>query len=370
MKIVFDGLIYSLQNQGGISRYFDELINSLAERSDCEVTVLLRKNTSNKVFNNRVRVEIINSTIYTNNKFLKYLSVFIDGIKTEKFLQKRKDLQDSILHHTYYRHFDGLKIKQIITVYDLVHEVFPRFFTDFLDKIYVYNKKRAILKADSIITISENTKTDLIKLYNIDSLKINTTYLGVSDIFKNIKRDKPARPFFLFVGNRDKYKNFPFLLKTYGSWSKKNTYDLICFGGGEFNKEEARLINDLNLSSVVKQISNIADADLVSYYNNATALIYPSLHEGFGLPILEALACGTHVICSDIPVFHEVGGKFPLFFTNSHTDLIRCLGEVTNNIYTVPANPTEWIKQFSWKKAVTETIEVYSKISGIHLLFF
>lgn len=362
MKIVFDGLIYSLQNQGGISRYFDELINGLAEKQDCKVVVLMRKDKLNKSFNSKVKIEIINSTIHTNNKFLKYLSVFIDSIKTQKFLQNRKDLQDAILHHTYYRHFNGIDNKQVITVHDLTHELFPNLFEGLLNTFYTYNKKRSILATDTLIAISQNTKNDLINLYKIHPDKIKVVYHGVSPKFTQIEKNKKDEPFFLFVGNRDKHKNFPFLLETYGSWPKKNDYDLICLGGGEFDKEETKLINDLNLSSIVKQIPKVTDADLVSYYNNATALIYPSLYEGFGLPILEAIACGTPVICSDIPVFHEVGGKFPLFFTNSYIDLIRCLDEVTNNIYTVPANPTKWVQQFTWVETTDKTIAVYKKL--------
>lgn len=351
-----------MQNQGGISRYFDELINGLALNPECEVTVLLRKDTRNKIFNEKVTVEVIDSIIYSRNRFLKYLSIFIDGIKTKKFLLSRTDLSNAILHHTYYRHFNSLKVKQIITVYDLVHEVLPDFFTGFLDKIYLYNKKQAILKSDSIIAISENTKTDLIKLYNIDPKKINVVYLGVSEIFKRTEKDKRVKPFFLFVGNRNKYKNFPFLLKAYNSWPRRNDFDLICAGGGEFNKEENKLISELNLNNIVKQVPNVGDPGLASYYNNTTALIYPSIYEGFGLPILEAMACGTPVICSDIPIFHEIGSNFPLFFKNRPNELIERLDEITNNTYASPANSIEWTKQFYWQKVVTEIIELYENM--------
>ena len=361
MKIVFDGLIYSLQNQGGISRYFDELINGLAERPDHEVIVLMRKNNSNKIFNDKVKIEIIDSTIYTNNKFFKYLSVFIDGIKTQKFLHNRKNLQNGILHHTYYRHFSNIGSKQVITVYDMTDEIFPKFFKGLFYYLYAYNKKRAILKADSIITISESIKKDIINIYGIAPEKIDVIYLGVSKIFKKVAENKPTKPFFLYVGYRYYYKNFPLLLKAFSSWSKKDDYSLLCLGGGEFKKDETRLIENLNLNNIVKQIPNITDTDLVSYYNDTTALIYPSLYEGFGLPIIEAMACDTPVICSDIPVFHEVGGASPLFFTNSQTDLMRCLDEVTNNTYSSPTNSRGWTETFTWEKTTLNTLEIYKK---------
>ena len=362
MKIVFDGLIYSLQNHGGISRYFDELINGLAEEPDCDVTVLLRKNTINRVFNKKVKIEIIDSTINTNNKFLKYASVFIDGLKTQKFLRSRKDLQNGILHHTYYRNFKNIRNKQVITVYDMTDEIFPKIFKGLFYYLYSNNKKRAILKADSIITISESTKKDIVNLYGITREKINVIYLGISNIFKSISKNEPTKPYFIYVGYRYYYKNFPLLLKAFSSWNKKNNYDLICLGGGEFDKAETKLINDLSLTNTVKQIQNVSDIDLVSYYNNTTALIYPSQYEGFGLPILEAMACGTPIICSDIPVFHEMSGEFSIFFQNDSTDLIRCLDEVSDNNYKIPANSIEWTEQFTWKKTVQGTIIVYKKL--------
>lgn len=364
MKIFFDGLIYSLQNQGGISRYFDELINGLASIPDYEVTVLLRKDNLGKIFNKKIKIEIINSTIYTNSKFLKYLSVFIDNIKTRRFLQKRKDLQDIILHHTYYRHFWNIKAKQVITVYDMTDEIFPKFFKGLFYYFYARNKKRVILKVDSIITISESTKKDIINLYGVTSEKISVIYLGISNIFKKIPKNKPSKPFLLYVGARYYYKNFPFLIKSFNSWDRKNDYDLICIGGEKFNEEETGLINKLHLEQTVKQIQNVSDIDLVSYYNNTASFIYPSLYEGFGLPILEAMACGTPVICSDIPVFHEVGGKFPLFFRDKES-LLKCLDKALNNTFTTPTGSTEWVKHFSWDKMIIETVDIYKKFASI-----
>ncbi len=363
MKIVFDGLIYSLQKQGGISRYFDELINGLAEKQDCEITVLIRKDILNKVFNGRVKVEIIDSSINTSNKLLKYLSILIDGRKTKNFLKNRKDLQDGVLHHTYYRYFSDLKAKQVITVYDMTDEIFPKFFKGILYYLYAYNKKRVIFKSDSVITISESTKKDIVNFYNITLEKINVIYLGISNIFKKINRNKPAKPFFLYVGYRYYYKNFPFLLKAFNLWSQKDKYDLLCLGGGEFNKAETKLINDLNLANIVKQIPNISDEELVSYYNNAEALAYPSLYEGFGLPILEAMSCGTPVICSDIPVFHEVGGEFPLYYKTSNNFLGQ-LEKTVNKKYSDITKIITWPKKFTWEKTVSDTMKTYRKLIG------
>jgi glycosyltransferase involved in cell wall biosynthesis len=363
MRIVFDGLIYYLQKQGGISRYFDALINGLAERSDCEIVVIMRKNKIDKTFNERVKIETIDSTIYSGNRLSKYISVFIDGIKINKFLKDRGYSRDSIIHSTYYRHYKGITGKQVVTVHDFTPEKFPKLFGGLLDRLNVYNKRNAIKKADALISISNNTKVDLIDLYGIDQGKIRVVYLGVDKIFaKAVEYKKGDKPFFLFVGNRNSYKNFSFILKAISSWSQKDRYDLVCLGGGRFNKEEIGSIESLNLTRTVKQISYVDDAGLVSYYNRAHALIYPSLYEGFGLPIIEAMACGTPVICSDIPVFREIGGKFPLFFKNDPDDFRDCLDKIASIGSPSTLEAINWAKRFTWERTVSDTLNIYREL--------
>lgn len=369
-KIIFDGLIYSLQGQGGISRYFDELLNGLAEQTDYEVVLLLRKNTPLKHFHSKIKIETINSTIYTKNKILKYFSVFIDGLKTRNFLKNRSDLSNNILHHSYYRYFKNIPYTQVLTIHDFTNELFPTHFPYFLNKIAIYNKKKALLGADKIIAISHQTKADLLKLYDIAEDKTKVIHLGVNSIFKKeeLEKENTAKPFFLFVGQRYSYKNFPFLLNTLSTWPKKNDYEMICLGGGEFTKTEKALLKKLNLENVVKQINIQDEKELVKYYNQAVALIYPSLYEGFGLPILEAMACATPVICSDIAVFHEVGGNLPLFFQNTTSDLIKCLELAKGS----PSQKDEsenkaiaWVNKFTWERTVAETLEFYEKLKVI-----
>ena len=137
---------------------------------------------------------------------------------------------------------------------------------------------------------------------------------------------------------------------------------MVCLGGGGFNKEEIRLIESLNLTKTVKQISNVDDTGLVSYYNRAHALIYPSLYEGFGLPIIEAMACGTPVICSDIPVFREIGGKFPLFFKNDPDDFRDCLDKIASVGHYPTLEAINWAKRFTWERTISDTLNIYRKL--------
>ncbi len=113
-KIIFDGLIYSLQGQGGISRYFDELLSGLAEQADYEVVLLLRKNTPLKHFHSKIKIETINSTIYTKTN-LKIFLHFYRWYKNKNYLQDRDGFcRIRVLHHTYYRHFDDISNNKLL----------------------------------------------------------------------------------------------------------------------------------------------------------------------------------------------------------------------------------------------------------------
>lgn len=370
MKIVFDGLIYYLQKQGGISRYFDELIEGFANREDCEVTVLLRKNKIDKVFNNKVKLEIIDSVLCSENKVKKYISVFRDKYAVNRFL-KQNDFSDAVFHYSYYAFYKNLKAKSVVTVHDLVHEKFSNFFGGILNKMYLLNKKKSIKKADSLIAISEQTRNDLIEVYGIKQEKINVVYHGLNKKFRImvdelrsdfLKKKNIGKPFFLFVGNRNLYKNFKFLLMSFSSWKRKEEFDIYCIGGGEFTGEENILINKLNLAGKVKLIISATEEDLVGFYNCSTALIYPSLYEGFGFPILEGIACGTKVLVSDIPVFREIGGDLPIYFNPYDSEsLIKALNLSLSDSHNRVSSGLEWAKKFSWENTISKTLQVYKK---------
>lgn len=370
MKIIFDGLIYYLQKQGGISRYFDELIEGFSNREDCEVIVLLRKNKIDKVFTDKVKLEIIDSTIHSENKIKKYISVFRDKYAVNRFL-KQNDLSGAVFHYSYYTFYKNLKAKSVVTVHDLVHEKFPNFFGGILNKIYLLNKNKSILKADNLIAISEQTKNDLVEVYGIKQEKIDVVYHGLNKKFRImadelksdfLKKKNIGKPFFLFVGNRSLYKNFNFLLTTFSSWERKEEFDIYCVGGGEFTSEENILIKKLNLTGKIKLIIFATEDDLVGFYNCSTALIYPSLYEGFGFPILEGLACGVKVLASDIPVFREIGGDLPIYFNPYDSkSLIKALNLSLSDGHNRVSSGLEWVKKFSWENTISKTLQVYKK---------
>ena len=369
-KIVFDGLIYYLQTGGGISRYIDELINHFSKIDSLEVVVLMRKNKIEKTFNANTKVQIINSNLFIDKKIKKYISLFFDRLAVNKFLSKN-DLSGSIFHYSYYTNYKKLKAKKIITVHDLIHEKFPNFFGGLLNKIYLNNKKKSIIKADKIISISEQTKIDLLSTYNINKNKIDVIYHGINNSFRTLndktKRDfllknDIKKKFFIFVGNRALYKNFEFLIKTFSKWKKKDEFDLYCIGGGKKTPKENILINNLNISDNVKFLPKVSEEDLVSYYNCSFGLLFPSLYEGFGFPILESMACGTLVAASNIDTFKELGGCAPFYFSpHNEESLIEALDLLSFGDDNRIALGLEISKKYTWESTVQKTLNIYKK---------
>lgn len=372
MKIIFDGIIFSLQKNGGISRYFIELINGLAKRKDCEVIVILRKDVSPDIFDSGVKIEFINSLIFRKYKIFKYLSVFFDNINLNLFSRKRKDFKGAIFHSTYYRNPNINFVKKIITVHDFTHEYYPGFFNAFTNIFYKKNKRRAILKSDGLICISNKTKEDMINLYDIKANNVKVIYHGVSDNFhiideleknKFLNKKNIIKPYILYIGSRVLYKNFKAFIMAFYSWNKNTDFDILCIGS-QFNKKELSFLDKLSLKNRVFAVENVSDFELVNYYNCAKFFVYPSEYEGFGLPLLESFSCGTPVVCSGIEVFKEIGLNFPLFFSNED-EMVNCFENAIKLNIINNEEMKNHLKNFSWETTVNKTFDFYKKILNI-----
>jgi glycosyltransferase involved in cell wall biosynthesis len=248
----------------------------------------------------------------------------------------------------------------------MVHELYPDQFhpLDFSAK----NKRIVTSRANRIIAISESTKRDLIRLYDLSPEKIDVIPLasGLSPEFQQ----RPSLPlperYFLYVGKRNTYKNFFFLLQAVKVLFKTDTKCfLVCAGGGTFTKQEIREIERLHLSDRIIQIH--ADDALLAYlYSKAQAFVYPSLYEGFGIPVLEAFACGCPVIVSNRSSLPEVGGDAARYFDPENpASLVSALSEVLNKNDTADhmrEKGLERVKLFSWNDTAQKTLETYKKV--------
>jgi glycosyltransferase involved in cell wall biosynthesis len=375
MKIYIDGIIYSLQKVGGVARYTDELIDGLL-RSGYEVTLILHPYPLyHPLTHEKLEIISIKPFIKINKKIFTIINRIYTKFWIEHYFIKNK-ISKGAFHNTYLTSYNYLKIPQVITIHDMTLEEFPDSFNSFhkiKSKLIHKLIQQAINKTDSIICYSQQTKNDLLKYHKITNKeKINVIYLGVSSLFKrHLDVDKESfrklnnltKPYFFYIGTRLPYKNFNKLLKAFSVWKEKDNFSLVVAGGNEFNNKEIAYIENLGLTKNVVKSKLSKEEDIVMLYNCAHALVFPSTSEGFGLPLVESMACGTPLLISDIPIFREITHDIPYYFnphdTSSITSMLsECLVIDENRINA----GIKRAQNFNWESMVNQTIEIYKKL--------
>jgi glycosyltransferase involved in cell wall biosynthesis len=371
MKILYDHTVFQFQRYGGISRYFYELITRLSIKEDVDISFFQGFHINEYALSEHKQ----NFDSYWGYKwkykpFAKYLAHILFTIPNKMLFDNYVASSDvNVYHPTYY--MKGLKKNRkapiAITVYDMIHELYPQHFID--SWFIIRAKKRAIIIADVIIAISENTKKDLIKIYNVPESKIKVVYLASSLQSSNpITIDELKvryglkRPYILYVGDRRAYKNFEILFNSYINHFSDD-FDLICFGGGNFKAGELK-----NISTRIKNnIIQLAGSDdlLASLYKHAFCFVYPSLYEGFGIPPLEAMSMGCPVIASNTSSIPEVVGDAAILFNpHSKDELVNAIELLYNESKRndLVKRGFEQEKKFSWDKMANETLSIYKNI--------
>ena len=223
-------------------------------------------------------------------------------------------------------------------------------------------------KADTIIAISQNTKDDILKFYpHISASKIEVVYLSHSIELEGAVSTIPGLPekYILFVGSRIDYKNFTFFIEAIAPLLKSvpELY-VVCAGGGKIKPPEKELLEQLNITPQIIQ-QDFEDRDLAAYYHHAQCFVFPSLYEGFGIPVLEAMECGCPVVLSAHSSFTEVAGAAGVYFEkNNANDLLEKVtsligGSLLKHKYI--AAGYEQSKKFSWQKTIVECLDIYKK---------
>jgi glycosyltransferase involved in cell wall biosynthesis len=240
----------------------------------------------------------------------------------------------------------------------MIHELFSQYFSN--DKITVTNKQHLIPQANAIIVVSENTRKDVLRFFPDLEEKIKVIYHGSS--FQQLVGESKKENYILFTGERKNYKNFNTFVKAATPVLIKYDLRLICTGS-PFDDEEKHLLGDLHISdrTICKFVS---DQELVELYSNALAFVFPSLYEGFGIPVLEAFASQCPAVLSNTSSLPEIGGDAAVYFDP------YSINDMRNQIERVICSPSlqkelvkkgiERVKLFSWEKCAKETMEVYN----------
>jgi glycosyltransferase involved in cell wall biosynthesis len=352
VNVIVDGVIYGYQSKGGIPRIFTEILPRMCDMEEGLSISLLLFNTPKgdlpthpRIIENRMYLPNLPPTLNSKaHKIIRYTTKISARVSLG-------DTHKKIWHSTYYSSLPKWDGPYVVTLHDLIYELHPNLFPD--SNVIIPQKYKELSRADIILCDSNSTKQDLMELYRFPEDKIKIVYPGYNPVFilqSPIKEDLNKK-FFLYVGSRAQYKGFEDLLRGYSQSPSRHKLKL--------------LINELGISEEIELQSEISDQELCDLYNRALAFVYPSWREGFGIPLLEAMACGCPIIASRIPSTLEVAGEIPHYFEPGSPDT---LAVTLDRVATESPESSrklaglERVKRFSWDKTAQETLDVYRSL--------
>jgi len=368
MRVVFDQQVFLLQEYGGISRYFCSLASNMINMPDVDAKIIAPLHFNGHIDQLKTP-EIVWGTrapkIPKTSRLIFFASEYAARIAIEYY-------KPDIIHETYFSEniIGPNNARRVLTVYDMTHEIFSDSWPG--SEITSKAKREAAERVDHIICISHSTRNDLLRLFDLPENKVSVIHLGYDPVFDEggIKQSLSVpvdRPYLLFVGKRDGYKNFDGMLRAVShSNSLRSEFSIVCFGGGAFTDKEIQLVRDLNLDlNTIIQIDG-GDDTLASLYRDATAFVYPSLYEGFGIPLLEAMSMNCPVICSNTSSIPEVAGEAAQYFEPDNEESISLAIE---DVVFSPEKRSELqhkgksrCLEFSWERCADETVSLYRSL--------
>lgn len=374
MRIAFDHQAFTLQKTGGISRYFCRVAEELNAASkgmgkDVEVGVFA------PFYRNLYLREAAKSIVHgfpVNNYPTKTatLCVYVNQLIARSLI---KGWQPDIVHETY---FSSNQIAPkgcpvILTVFDMISELAEVDAGANKRHLQSTVKYRSVLRADHIICISKTTKQDLIELFDVPANKVSVVHLGCDQrvISSDLSHQRiNQRPFLLYVGLRDGYKNFNRLLRAISlSPQVMREFDLIAFGGPPFSKDEQSFIKELGYAANQVQHRSGGDDFLINLYQNAAAFVYPSTYEGFGLPPIEAMSHQCPVISSNTSSMPEIIGEAGQYFDPlSEESMSEAIEQVVishSRTKELISMGNERHKLFTWGRCAQETLNIYRSLA-------
>lgn len=363
MRLVVDGTVFERETPGGIARLFSNILLLL-----CDLDPKLRIQL---FFTKTPRIPYPKHrqlSVFLPETFQKILRPFKLN-KSQKLKFQRKLLQiwvgnsrKKIWLSTYFTMPpENWRGKQVVMVHDFIYELFPEYIPG--GESVVRQKADAINAADKVICNSHTTAKDLRLLFPVSEKDVFIAHLAADPIFRVKSQDQISYrmeyPFLLFVGKRGNYKNFATLLEAYSQWKERHTVKLVAVGS-VFSEDEFKAIQEKSLEDEVVVIEHPNDEVLCDLYNQALAFVYPSLYEGFGIPLLEAMQCGCPIIASRIPSTEEVSRDIPFYFDAKEPEsLVAALDQLSDKeeLQIRVQKGLLHAKQFSWR----ETAGVFCK---------
>jgi glycosyltransferase involved in cell wall biosynthesis len=338
IDIHFDNLIYSLQASGGVSTYWQELTSRVAGCPDFSVR------------------------LSPGNKYFRSFPVLT---------------RSSIFHSSHLRTSPSRQVKNVVTVHDLTYEKDLVRTSSIGSRLNVWERKRSIQNSDAIVCVSHSTKADLFEIYPeclekpVEVIWHASSFFGAESVSasqtpREAQLCAVPQKFVLYVGSRAGYKNFDSALMGFAeSMLGTEGFALVCTGM-PFSVQEEAMIVSLGLQRSVRAFSHATVGEMATLYQNALVLLYPSEYEGFGLPPLEAMSCGTPTIAANSSSLPEVLGKAGILLENPQDS--QSIAEALNSLL----NPEVRLrlktlgltqsKNFSWDNSAQAHMNLYRSL--------
>jgi len=364
MRILYDHQVFSLQNVGGASRYYYELMKFLSTVPDTQTELWLGISGTMYPFRtlNPSKAQISAFPEWLSPGMARYLANELWSNLTAAF-QGRMD----IYHPTTYMRMPMVRAKRVVaTHHDCTHERFPQYFSDV--KKILWARKRLFPQVDAIICVSESCRRDLLQFYNVDPAKTHVIHHGLSRLPRSLEaaaelKRQVRREYLLYVGVRPGYKNFHGLVHAFHQTKLYESLDLLLLGGMPLSPRESAFLAKLGLSDSVVCLPKVSDKLLAEAYAGARLFVYPSFNEGFGFPPLEAMSLDCPVLASRISSIPEVCGDAPFYFDPHDQDsfnreLLRAVSDEAARQACIERGK-QLIGQYCWSKCGAETLALY-----------
>lgn len=369
LRVLYDFTIFRMERRGGVSRYIAELARRLSATDGVDTTIFAGVHDNDfladrdftrgvHLVGRRARSAVARSSVAGG---LDRLAMRAFGSIAPRY---------TIYHPSYYPRAicrpRGARL--VATVYDMIHERLPEYHAG--DPTPV--RKRALIDAaDLILCISETTARDLMSIYGTDPARIRVTYLGAGSVTRPQAAERVSigdgRPYVLYVGRRSGYKNFRTLLESYASSAAlRRATTLVAVGGGEWTDEERALIRQAGPEVRMVRI-DASEAELQALYEGALALAVPSLYEGFGLPVVEAMRRGCPVVANATGSLPEIVGEAGIVteldpgVLAAHLERLFDDGLLRDRLRQAGHRR---VRCFDWDATAAETLAAYREVAG------
>ena len=364
MKVLFDHQIFSSQISGGISRYFYELQKALPSQG-VETELGFPWTISQYL----LRDDQAAPHALWGDQVWKGKAHVVRILNQMQVCHRLRGSDFDLFHPTYYDPYfiKNLKRPFILTVHDMIHELFGRGLSDV--RAVRRNKKTLCHKAAAIITVSEKTREDLISHLAIPEEKIHVVHHGnnLSPARVSPHELKIPERYILFVGQRHSYKNWEMFMRSFWQVSKNHPELYVILVGAQLNAHESEFVRNLGCADRVIVRSFVRDEELAYLYQKADFFVFPSLYEGFGFPLIEAMSWGCPVLAAQASCFPEIAKDAALYFDPmSLEDLVQKMERLLNEpglLTSLRAAGFVQASCFTWEKCARETAEIYRSVS-------